>query len=260
MTDPFIRLSRARLQATGASLSVSPPNLAPKCSTDAEVEALVRHYYMFFYERLAKDISFLAGVQPDRRISSAQNLLHILRTSANHSDNPAAERQSKQWHAQHKSPQAAADSLAVCLGAALEALSQIAIAVARDPIQAEKWRELVSIEVATVFAAVCIDLGLNFTENNRKRMIRLVEKRLQVHPRHGDQRVLTAEYCAQEILSDQRPLPVPYNEVLDSLGLLGKPQARAALLIAHSVAEVTPELSSNEFIARVMDTWRFAVA
>ena len=132
--------------------------------------------------------------------------------------------------------------------------------LSRSAAEAAQWRQLLSVDVGTVFVAVEHDLGRTFTEGNRRRMVRLVEKRLEVQPGRGDRRVLVREYCAQEILSDRRPLPVAYDRVLDALGLLGTPRAPGAILVAHSVAEIAPGLSGDAFIARVEDTWRAAGA
>lgn len=260
MSNPFAVLAQARLLATGVGLDLEPPNLQPTCATEAELDAVVRNYYTFFNESLSKEVSFLTRLRSAVEVESLRRLLYNLRTAANHADNPRAEEVAARWRAEHDSPQTAADVLAELLRAALQALGKIAVAAARDPAESLKWRELATVEVGAVFSAVSQDLGLRFTEGNRRRMVRLVEKRIEVQPGRGDRHTLVAEYCAQEILSDRRPLPVPYNRLLDALGLLSTPQASGALLVAHSVAEIAPDLQGDAFLERVAETWRAARA
>lgn len=258
MSDPFKVLAQARRLATGAGLDIAPPNFLPECTSEADFNDLVRGYYGFFYERLAKDTSFLLRLQPAKEVEAFRRLLYDLRTAANHTDNPRAEEAAARWRSVHASPQAAADALAAELVAALEKLGRTAMAVGRSPADSKKWREIASVEADAVFLAACDDLGLSFSEANRRRMVRLVEKRVEIRPRGGDRRALVAEYCVQEILSDRRPLPVAYDQVLDTLGVLGTDRASGAVLIAHSVAEVAPDLRGEAFLERVTETWNTA--
>ena len=258
MSNPFDVLAQARRLATGAGLDFDPPNLRPSCTSEAEFDAVVRDYYTFFYEHLATDVSFLVRLRPAKDVEAVRRLLYDLRTAANHADNPKSEAAAARWRGEYPSPQAASDALAGLLAAALQALSRTAVAAARDQATSREWREVASVEVGAVFVSVSEDLGLSFSEGNRRRMVRLIEKRIQVHPRRGDRRALVAEYCAQEILADRRPLPVPYDQVLDALGLLRSRQASGALLIAHSVAEIAPGLRGEEFLERVTETWQTA--
>lgn len=260
MSDPFDVLAQARTLATGIGLDFEPPNLQPQCGTEAEFDAVVRDYYTFFNERLAKDVSFLVHSRPVKDVDSVRRLLYNLRTAANHADNPKAEAAAVRWRGEHELPQVAADALSALLVGALQALGRAASAVARDPAESRKWREIASIEVGAVFVAVSEDLKLSFNDGNRRRMVRLIEKRIEVHPRSDDRRTLVADYCVQEILADRRPLPVPYDQVLDALGLLRTRHASGALLIAHSVAEIAPDLQGGAFLERVVGTWRAAGA
>jgi len=258
MSDPFIALARARQYATGSSLDVEPPNLTPACETESDFSALVIEYYLFFNEAMAKDVKFLERSRPNASIEALRRLIYNLRTAIAHDDNPTAKEAAALWRKHHHSPQEAASALAERLSGCLELLSRTAIAVSRNQAERAQWQELLSVDVATVFSAVATDLGLSFTEGNRRRMVRLVEKRLQVQPRYGDRRIVVADYCAQEILADRRPLPVPYDKILDVLGLIGTSRAPGAILAAHSVAEISPRLDGAAFIARVEATWRVA--
>src|SRR5690606_19838728 len=91
MSNPFRVLAQARRLATGVGLDIDPPNLRPECTSEAEFNDVVRGYYGFFYERLAKDTSFLLRRQSAKEIEAFRRLLYDLRTAANHTDNPKAE-------------------------------------------------------------------------------------------------------------------------------------------------------------------------
>lgn len=260
MIDPFTTLSRARQAATGSWLDLAPPNVEPMCASDVEFDGLVRDYYIFFNERFSQEVKFLVRRRPSRQIDDLRRLIYNLRTAANHTDNPKAELESARWRQQYGTPQEAANALAERLGQGIELLSRIAVAVSRDPREAGQWRQLLTVDVAAVFSAVERDFACSFTEGNRRRMVRLVERRLEVQPLPVDRRQLVAEYCAQEVLADRRPLPVPYSQVLDALGLLGTTKASGVILVAHSVAEIDPKLKGDAFITRVEQTWRVAGA
>ncbi|NLH70972.1 MAG: hypothetical protein GX454_12480 [Brooklawnia sp.] len=260
MSGPFTTFAQARLVATGSSLEIDPPDLAPSCWTEAELKTLVSAYYKFFNENLAKETSFLLKLRPNRELPQLRRLIYNLRSANEHSDNSSAQEAAARWRAKFDTPQQAADALAAELLKGIEILSRIAVAVSRDPDKTAEWKQLLSVDTGTVFSAVASDLGLRFRASDLRRMVRNVEKRIEIQPGSGDRRVLMAEYCAQEILSDRRPLPVPYDQVLDSLGLLGTQSAAGAILIAHSVSEVMPNLRGDAFLARVEATWRTAGA
>lgn len=260
MSNPFAAFTQARLLATGSSLDIDPPNLSPSCNTDAELKTLVSAYYIFFNEGLAKDRSFLLSLHPNPQLDQLRQLLYNLRTANEHIDNDQAVRTAARWRNQFNSPQDAANALAAALAQGLAILGKIAVAAGYNAAEVAQWRQLLSVDVGSVFSAVSADLGLSFRQGDRKRMIRFVEKRLEVRPDPGDRRQVVAEYCAQEILSDRRPLPVPYHEVLDALGLLGTSRAPGAIMLAYSVAELSPSLRGEDFITRVEETWRAAHA
>jgi hypothetical protein len=258
MNDPFISLARARQLATGSPLEIDAPDLTPRCTSDAELDRLVTDYDKFFCEDLSGDVAFLMRIRSERDVEVFRRLVYNLRTATNHTDNRKATDASHRWRAQHNSPQDAADTLAEALRTVLTKLSTVALEVARRQLDAARWRDLLLVDVAAVFAAVEADLDLSFTDGNRKRMVRLVEKRVEVHPVQGDHRAVLADYCVQEVISDRRALPVPYDKVLDMLGVIGKPDAVGVVLMAYTVAEIAPQLRAEEFLARVEKTWRAA--
>lgn len=260
MNDPFSQYWLARVMATGLPPDVDPPNLSPSCRTEDQLNGVISDYYLLFCEGLAGDRSFLLQIRPDASLKNLRQLLYDLRTAKSHSDNHQAKEAAYRWRAQYSSSQDAADALATRLVEGLKVLAAIALDVSRQTRVSEQWRRILEVDTATVFSAVESDLQLSFSEGNRRRMVRLVEKRLEVQPRSGERRQLVADYCAQQILSQRRPLPVSYDRVLDSLGLIGSPRASGALLVAYSVTDLAPSLRGSEFLSRVEETWRAAVA
>lgn len=261
MTHPFVTLARARQLATGSTYDFKAPSLSPRCSTEAEFKAVVSSYYVFFNESLANDIAFFTRRRQLQAIEDCRRLVYNLRTAGEHGDNADAVARARSWRAKHGSPQDAADALGASLAQALDVLANAATRCARSRPDAEEWREAVSIDVGSVLTAVAADLGLWFTPRRHSWLVRQIEGRLRfAKTTRGERRALVAEYCVQEITSDREVLPVPYSDVLDMLGLLRDRRASAAILVAHSVAAVSPQLDGQDFLARVEETWRAAGA
>jgi len=258
--NSFNKLSYARSMATGSPLLVEEPDLSPRCKTDAEFDSLVTDYYKFLYEELSKDVASLISIKNMPDVRKANRLLYDLRTAAQHSNNDDVVRRANNWRKARYSPQIAADSLASTMQAALDELASVAVYVSRNRSKAARWRNDLSVDTSTVFAEVVSNLGLSFTPNNQRRKIRLVQKRVEVERPHGDLRTGTADYCVQEILSEHTPLPVTYQEVLDSLGLFGKQEASGALQLAYSVTKITPSLRGDAFLDRVEEMYRLATS
>lgn len=258
--NSFETLSWARSMATGSPLLVDEPNLSPRCETDAEFDRLVTDYYKFLYEELSRDVASLNSIKKMPNVKEANLLLYGLRTAAQHSNNDDAVRRAYKWRKERFSPQIAADSLASTMRTALDELASVAVYVSRIQPKAARWRNDLSVDTSTVFAEVVSDLGLHFTWNNQRRKIRLVQKRVEVKRPRGDLRTGTADYCVQEILSEHDPLPVTYQDVLDSLGLFGKQEASGALHLAYSVAKVMPSLRGDAFLDRVEEMYRLATS
>jgi len=256
----FSTIARARELATGSKLDVDEPTVEPTCASDAELDQLVSNYYGFFSERFVRDVAFLSQLDPSPKIETFRRLLYDLRTAAQHTDNPKSDEVAREWRAQYGTPQEAADALASAMNDCLTRLAQIGVAVTRSATHTRAWLELVSIDTGAIFTSVESDLGLRFSPGQRRRMVRQVEGRLKVTPIEGDHRRIVTDFCVQEMLSDRRPLPLPYTDVLDSLGLLGDPAAGGAVLAAYSVAAIAPDLAGSDFLDRVEETWRAAAA
>lgn len=260
MSDPIETLNWARESATGVGLRVSRPNFSPVCASETDFDALVSSYYKFFHEELSEDVVFLRGIQSRPSIGEFTSVLKKLRTGAQHSGNHSAKKFYASWKAKYADDQAAAEDLAQLLYEAIECLAQNAVLVLRSAGHRSTWKEIVSTDVSSIMLAVVDDLGLNFAERRLTYMIRQVEQRLSVRPGTGSREATVQEYCVQELLSQNAPLPEAYFTVLDHLGLIGQADAPGAMMLAYSVAAVAPALRGRDFLDRVEETWRTAAA
>ncbi|WP_294626754.1 hypothetical protein [uncultured Rothia sp.] len=258
--NPLETLLLARKMATGSPLLVEIPDFSPRCATDAEFDVLVTTYYKLLYEELSRDVAFLKSCRKMPKVKKAQRLLYVLRTAAQHSGNKDVVSEARKWRSGNSSPQSAANSLASTMLAAFKELASVAVYVSKSNSDSARWRKDLTVDTNIVFAGVVSDLGLCFSPNKQTRMVRLVQKRVEVQRPRGDLHTGTADYCVQEILSEHAPLPVPYQNVLDSLGLFGKPEAAGALLLAYSVAKVAPSLRGDAFLNRVEEMFQRATS
>lgn len=253
MTDPLKNIDANKLACTGVPLDYAePPNLDPACNSEAEFDSVVSEYYMLFRERLRKDVSFLRSVERHPDVNDFDNTVYLLRTAKQHDDNPDATAFNHPWR---QAARALAEAFARCI----QRLEVASGRVRRDPNLSAAWRDHASIEPEAVFLAVCDDLQVRFSPGNRQRMVRNVSKQLQRIKAGEDVRTATEHLCAQEITAQLRSLPVPYFEVLDRLDLIGKRDAKAALLVAYSI-ETATNLKGEEFLLRVEETWKVARA
>lgn len=260
MTNHFETIAVNKQLCTGVSLDYQhAPNLNPTCNNEADFNDLVTEYYKLFRERLRADISFLRAAKDHRDIGDFDNTVYLLRTASQHDDNLRAEDFYRRWINDHRPWQCAAQALADACRKAIEQLGAASSFVRRDQRLASRWKDHASIEPEAIFAAVCSDLRVSFGRGHRDRLVRNVRARINRVRQVEDIRTITEEICAQEITSQDRSLPVPYFDVLDRLGLIGKQDARAALLVAYSV-EAATQLTGEEFLFRVEETWKVAHA
>jgi len=260
MIDPFETIAANKRLCTGVPLDYrDPPNLDPTCTSEADFDALVTEYYTLFRERLRGDIAFLKSVESHRDLVDFDSAIYLLRTAKQHDDNPKAVAFYDRWVTEHQPWQLAAEALAGAFARAIQQLEVVSSRVRRDQELSAAWRDHASIEPEAIFLAVCDDLRVRFSPGNRRRLVRNVRARLQWISREDDIRTATEDLCAQEIASQLRSLPVPYFEVLDRLDLIGKQDAKAALLVAYSI-EAATSLTGEEFLSRVEETWKVACA
>lgn len=262
MSAAYVNFVRFRLLATGHELTLDEPSLTTPCTTEAELDHRITEIYKFLYEGLSADVAHLGRTHPMPEVSSTLRLIYNLRTSSQHSDNAQARQLAARWRKQFATPQLAGEALASSLGLCLRQLSEVAGRVRRDSKQMELWRQTAIVDLEVIFSTAAADLGLTFSPGNSKRMIRQVENRLKIDRNSGSLGYLrlAAEFCVQEMIADHVPLPVPYTDVLDALGLLGARGASGAITLAHSVAEIAPDLKPEDFLARVEHAWRAAAA
>lgn len=258
MDELLETFGQVRKMATGANLDISFPSIHQSCGSESEFDGIVSRFYVFFNEDLARDANFLSPHVKSSKIQACRGILHCLRTSAQHG-NSKFKNNALQWKNKHGTPQKCADALSRILQDALEEMVRAAFVVASDPLKTEEWRAIVSLDVGAIFDSAAQNLGLNFSVGKRGYMLRQVIGRLKIVSSYSKYELLVADYCVQEMVSQRQPLPVPYEKVLDFLGLLGDRGASVAILIAHSVAAAGPQLEEETFLARVEAAWRAAV-
>lgn len=258
MTDLLANIDRNKRLCTGVGLGYdAPPDLMPQIASESEFKELLLAYDKLVRERLHDDIAFLRSVDDHATVARFLRVLYNLRTATAHDDNTEANAFYADWTRRYVPWQTAASELAKTLVSALEHLDRISGRVRRDPKLSASWKERAAIATEAIFQAVCDDLHLTFTPANTKRMIYNVDKLAAKIPASANVRAEVESLCAQEITAQRLRLPVPYYEVLDNLGLMRGRQARAALLVAYSIASST-QLSGDAFLARVVETWKVA--
>ncbi|WP_143338081.1 hypothetical protein [Demequina sp. NBRC 110054] len=259
MTSPLEDLSQAKRLATGSGLSLGTGvDLTPRCESREQFDSLVSDYSKFYREEIGDDVAFLTASARDHPARSVEKHLYRLRTAAQHSDNQEANHYYSAHVGDAPDWQALAAALAQRMEDALSALVREALAVSRDPRRRASWQAEVALNVEAVFESVADDLRLGFTPANKRRMINQVRTRLRITRNVSDPRALAQEYCVQEMTANRRPLPVPYFDLLDYLNVLGKRDAPAAILLAHSVATLNQSLRNGEFLERVAEAWETA--
>lgn len=260
MTDDLAAISFNKKACTGSDLVYKEaPDLAPVVTTKDAFASLIAQYYKFFREAISGDVAFLRSVERHPLILEFDSAVYRLRTAEQHDDNPEAEAFYERWVATHSSWQAAADALCQSLQLALGQLSRISSRVRRDVRLTRAWRERASAEPATVFESVCRDLGTSFNDGRKAALVRNVERRTKGVGAGTDVRAAVEAYCVEEITRQSMRLPVPHYAVLDRLNLLGRPKARAAVLLAYSISASTG-LRGEAFIARVEEAWKVSAA
>lgn len=257
MTDHLAAIANNKLICTGVALSYEAPSGPDRRpATEEAFDALVTEYYKLFRESIRIDVAFLRSVEDSQLISSFDNAVYQLRTAKQHEDNPRAKAFYTAWIRRNRSWEAAAEAFLGDAEKALSALERVSVLVRRDAKLSKAWKANAAVEPDTIFEAVCRDLDVHFSYAHRKKLLYNVERHRQRLAPGIDVHAAVEQFCVQEITAAQDlTLPVPYFEILDRLGLLGKRNARAALLVAYSVRAAT-ELVGDAFLNRVEETWR----
>lgn len=258
--DAIATIDQNKRACTGVGLVLNArPDLVPSVDSEAAFSALASDYYMVFREALAPDVAFLRGVEQHSVIREFDQAIYRIRTAHQHHDNEEATAFLKDWLSVHPGWQVSADALAHLFGRALEELARISGKARRDPSLAAAWRDRTTVEPAAIFEAVCADLAVTFNEGLQAILVRNVERRARRIRPGQDARSAVQGFCAEEITSQNRRLPVSYFAILDRLGLLGHRRARAALLLAYSIA-ASSDLRGEAFMRRVEDAWKVVSA
>ena len=260
MSNALLTLDRAKRACTGVGIRTLQLDAAPVCGSRADFAGLVNDYYKLFREEMSDDVVFLRGF---RRCAAAEvfdSAIHKLRTGAFHLTSPDATEFYEKWLRDHAGFQAAADALVELFREALEGLASNAVLVRQQPGASKRWSDVVSTDIGTIMHSVIHDLGRHYSPKKQEWLTRQVEGRLKIYSGSGSRQSIAMDYCVQELVSQNEPLPVPYVDVLDHLGLLGDAQAEGAILVAYSVASVAPTLRESAFLDRVEQTWRAAAA
>lgn len=253
-------IDKAKRASTGVGLKSVTFDSQPVCDNVAGFAALVSTYYQLYREELSDDIVFLRKFRRSPSAEEFDSVIHRLRTGAHHSTDTDAALYYEQWLSKASTPQAAADTLATLLTKALDGLAQNAVLVARDATARHDWSDVASTDVSTIMISVIEDLGLHYPPGKQRWFVRQVDGRLKIERDKRSRRAVVMEYCLQILVSQHAPLPVPYVDVLDHLGLLSDSRAEGAILVAYSVASIDPGLRGEDFLARVDKTWRAAAA
>lgn len=256
MTDPLAALALNKLICTGVELNYEAPgDPNPRPSTEAAFDALVTQYYKLFRESIRTDVAFLRSVKESPHVAKFDNSVYQLRTAKQHDDNQRAKTFYVAWTC-GQSWEAAAESFLDESAKALSDLERVSLQVRLDTKLTKAWKDNASLEPDTILEAVCRDLNARFGYGHRQKLLRNINLRRQRLASGLDVRAAVVQICTQEIVAAQDlTLPVPYYEILDRLGLLGKRNARAALLVAYSVCAAT-SLTGEAFLERVEAAWR----
>jgi hypothetical protein len=256
MMDDLTTITYNKKISTGVELRYdAAPDLSPVVSSEDGFASLISQYYKFFREALVVDVAFLRGIEQHPAIVEFDAAVYQLRTAQQHDDNDEATAFYRSWVAENVTWQSAADALSQSLQRALGQLSRISSRVRRDERLARAWRDRASVEPASVFASVCLDLATQFDGRRNAILIRNIERRMRSLHAKADVRGAVEAFCVEEIINQSKRLPVPYHEVLDRLNLLGRPMARAAILLAYSISASTT-LRGEDFMVRVEEAWK----
>lgn len=243
---------RVLILGNEVGLRIRQPTPNPGSS---EFDAFVTSAYLAVRETLAEDASFLTSVGALGEHQATRSV-YLLRTAAQHEDNPHAVRFRRDWVGQE--PIAwddAIDRLVGQLDDYVLALVAAANSVRNDPLLTQKWKESSSVSVPTIFASVCRDLGLHFARGATEAKVRAIEGRYRREKPAGPKEKVVADFCVQEALSESGVLPVDYTELLDELGVLGSRDAPAALALAYATGRAHPRLSGDGFKRKTSEMW-----
>lgn len=254
LADSIFQYERLRLLLLGseAGLGIELPRSNPGADG---FDAFVSSSYVALRETLAEDASFLASVGV-LRDHEAKRSVYLLRTARQHDDNQTAATFYNRWLGNEPIDwDDAVERLVKQVEDYLRSLVRAAQAVRQSDTLRQQWVEAASVSVASVFASVSQDLGLDFSAGARQAKVRAIEARYRRERPSGPKRRIIADLCVQEALSESGVLPVDYSELLDALGLIRSRDASTLLALAYATAHALPGLNGEDFIRKTSEMW-----
>ena len=258
-------LSQHRRISVGESLNTSLLDSWPAAAEGrADFSALISAAYQLWREDWKPDISFLRSYATGGAARDFDELIYQLRTALQHRDNARATARFEAWTQAvcgGKDPLSEDDWLAcgMALMAALnDALAQLCRTAARGREAAFRsaWHSKVSESPDAAVSRVADDLGLQLSMGQRGYHTRQVAwdyDRHRLRPGDAAASVLDS-YAERTLVSRMSLLPLGYMDILAELGMLGSPDAIAALHLAHAVAEVT-STTGDVYLKRLNEVW-----
>jgi hypothetical protein len=274
MNDTFQRASNLAISldghkrlATATRLAPFPVSLVRTPLSRAEFDELVTTLYKWYWEDLREDRSYLLleAAQADRSaVEEFEQTLNAQRHLAQHS-NPDQAAYASQWRdnlaakgADEASRCAAwSEALGVLLCRALEILNSCAYRLAINPAGRRGWLESASVSPEAQVARVYGDLGLRPAGSR----FRYVVHQFTSNPRRTQTSGIHQRRQLAEVMvlgNWLQPLSLPYEEVLDEFGLIGRSDAVPLLLLAHGL-EVSSGLAGQQLLEILRNVWQMVL-
>jgi len=242
--------------------------LASAVTSEPTFNELVRAVYRWYWEDLREDRRFLNFHVPPQQVQTVSNfesLLQGLRHGVSHSS-VRHEAHRREWLAKFGTDgPKTSDGWILCgneftrlLSQELNALVEAAHKVAMRPALRIAWRQWDIDTPEAMITIVFMDLGMTPKGNQFDYQVRQFssDPRLrQVKDTAGRLASAEARVCGAYL----GVLPVPYQEVLSELNLVGHRNARSALLIAHVLVDLH-ELKGQELVDSTAAVWSSVAA
>ncbi|MEU9712886.1 hypothetical protein AB0E21_30415 [Streptomyces sp. NPDC047967] len=260
-------LSQHKMLCTGEPMLVPERDQWPDAiQSEADFSVLVSGAYKLWREAWKLDVGFLINSKGNStEARKFDQLIYQLRTADQHTDNTEAVTRRADWTAAvcgGQSPASQDDwtscgrALMAAFSAAVACLTALAAASRLKPEFRQAWQAKFSESVQAVVARVSADLNVYLPPSTRQYHERQVEKRWSKHKlRSGETAAqVMGSFAECSLVSDVRPLPCDYLDILDELQVLGTRDAVTALRLAHSVAEISLT-TGDAYLKLVVSTW-----
>jgi len=256
-TDLIDKYNNLRTLAIGSSLNLDIDYPAQSPINEDAFNTYVVSASVVLREELSDDLNFFKSLNLYSP-SGVMRVIRDLRTAHAHSDDESAISFYRSWVGQPPNWETSTAALTDQINNFLETLTKIARKVYESDGGVEAWSESASISVPVIFDAVCADLNFGiFPDIVRSAKIRDIDARYKrLNANTAEKKSIITDYCVQELLSESPVLPVPYEELLDRENLIGKPAAPQLLDLAYTIARNHPALSGEQFINKVIGSWR----